>query len=128
MTPQPAARRRWAHRRGQWAESLCVLHLRLRGYRILARRYRTRVGEIDIIARRRRPVAAIEVKARNTEHDALEAVTCRQRVRICRALGHFQAGRPDLADCDWRFDVMWVGSPASPRKLIPKHILDAWRP
>ena len=128
MSLQPAARRQRAQRRGELAESLCVLHLRLRGYQILARRYRTPVGEIDIIARRGRLVAAIEVKARNTEREALEAVTPRQRARISRALSHFQAARPDLADCGWRFDVMWVGSFTSPRNLIPKHMLDAWRP
>ena len=119
--------RRGAERRGRRAEFLAVCWLRLKGYAILETRARLPVGEIDIIARRGRLVAAIEVKARNTEREALEAVTPRQRARISRALSHFQAARPDLADCGWRFDVMWVGSFTSPRNLIPKHMLDAWR-
>lgn len=121
-------RRRLAYRRGHFAETLCVLHLRLRGYQILARRYRTPVGEIDIVARRGSVIAAIEVKARNTEREALEAVTARQQHRIVRALEHFQASHPGLADYGWRFDVMWTGPMTSPKKCMPRHILDAWRP
>ena len=60
----PERLRAW--RRGRAAETLCVWHLRLRGYRILARGYRVPVGEIDIVARRGRVVAAIEVKARDS--------------------------------------------------------------
>ncbi len=58
------ARRRKAWRRGRTAETLCVICLVMRGYRILARRLRTPVGEIDIVARRRGTLAIVEVKAR----------------------------------------------------------------
>ena len=58
------ARRVAADRRGRLAELFCLWHLRCRGYRILARRYRVPSGEIDLIVRRGRVVAAIEVKAR----------------------------------------------------------------
>ncbi|MGH6974530.1 MAG: YraN family protein, partial [Stellaceae bacterium] len=58
---QRTRRGRAAHRRGLKAERLCLWSLRLRGYRVLAQRYRTPVGEIDLIARRGRTVAAIEV-------------------------------------------------------------------
>jgi hypothetical protein len=57
-------RRRRAYRFGHWAETLCVWWLRLGGYRVLARRYKTPVGEIDIVARRGAALAFIEVKAR----------------------------------------------------------------
>ncbi|MEL6287622.1 MAG: YraN family protein [Pseudomonadota bacterium] len=60
---------------GRWAEWLAAGSLMLRGYRILALRYRTRVGEIDIIARRGRRIAFIEVKARAALDDALFAIT-----------------------------------------------------
>jgi putative endonuclease len=101
---------------------LCVWHLRLRGWRVLARGYRVPVGEIDIIARRGRVVAAIEVKARDSLEAAGEAVGPRQRRRVARAFEHFLAGRPSLAGSVLRFDVMLV----APRRL-PCHLPDAWR-
>jgi putative endonuclease len=116
------AARRQAFRRGHVAELLCLWHLRLRGYRILARRFRVPSGEIDLIARRGRVLAAIEVKARSSFAAAGEAVTPQQRRRIARALGHFVALRPEFAGLVLRFDVMLV----APRRL-PRHLADAWR-
>jgi putative endonuclease len=116
------ARRRRAQRRGQRAELLCLWHLRLRGYRLVARRYRVPSGEIDLIVRRGRVLAAVEVKARDDDAAAGAAVLARQRRRIARALEHFLASRPDLAGLDPRFDVMLV----VPRRL-PRHLADAWR-
>jgi putative endonuclease len=116
------ARRRRAQRRGQRAELLCLWHLRLRGYRIVARRYRVPSGEIDLIVRRGDVLAAVEVKARGDAAAAGAAVLARQRRRIARALEHFLASRPDLAGLDPRFDVMLV----VPRRL-PRHLVDAWR-
>jgi putative endonuclease len=116
-----AARRR-AFRRGHSAEFLCLWHLRLRGYRILARRFRVPSGEIDLIARRGRVIAAIEVKARASLMAAGESISAQQRRRIARALEHFLAQRPELASLARRFDVMLV----TPRRL-PRHLADAWR-
>lgn len=114
-----------AERRGRFAELLCVLSLRLRGWRILERRLAGKrgfgVGEIDIVARRGRTVAFIEVKARASASAALEAVTAAQRARIARAAEVFIA-RFQNEDCDFRFDVMTVSG------LLPVHIADAWRP
>jgi putative endonuclease len=118
--PSPQRRRAW--RRGRTAETLCVWHLRLRGWRVLARGYRVPVGEIDIIARRGGVVAAIEVKARGNFEAAGEAVGPRQRRRVARAFEQFLAGRPHLAGAVLRFDVMLV----APRRL-PRHLADAWR-
>lgn len=117
-----AASRRQAFRRGHTAELMCLWHLRLRGYRILARRFRVPSGEIDLIARRGRVLAAIEVKARADLASAGEAVSHRQRRRVMRALEHFLALRPDLAKLAPRFDVMLV----APGRL-PQHVADAWR-
>lgn len=114
--------RRRAFRRGRSAELLCLWHLRLRGYRVLARRFRVPSGEIDLIARRGSVLAAIEVKARDTLATASESLTPRQRRRIARALEHFLARRPDLAGLALRFDVMLV----EPRRW-PRHLVDAWR-
>jgi putative endonuclease len=116
-----AARRR-AFRRGHWAELLCLWHLRLRGWRILARRFRVPSGEIDLIARRGRVLACIEVKARNSLAAAAEAVGPHQRRRVARALDHFLALHPEFVALDLRFDVMLV----IPFRL-PRHLSDAWR-
>ncbi|HEY0523018.1 MAG TPA: YraN family protein [Stellaceae bacterium] len=120
VAPNPERRTAW--QRGRGAETLCTWWLRLRGWRILARGYRVPSGEIDIIARRGSTVAAIEVKARDSMEDALDAVTPRQRRRVARAFEHFLSGRPDLATLTLRFDVMLV----VPARL-PRHVADAWR-
>jgi putative endonuclease len=73
----PSRRRRKAERRGKRGEGWATWLLRLKGYRILVRRARTPLGEIDIIARRGRVTAFIEVKARDTprcRHGGCDAV------------------------------------------------------
>jgi putative endonuclease len=119
--------RRDAERWGRFAESLCVLRLRVLGWRIISRRLAGRrgsgAGEIDIVARRGRVLAFIEVKARATHEDALYAVSPQQQARVARAAAAFLARHAALADLDVRFDVMTVG-----RGLLPTHLPDAWRP
>jgi putative endonuclease len=115
-----------AEKRGRMAETLCVWSLRLRGWRILARRLVGKrglgIGEIDIVARRGKVIAFIEVKARTTAEAALEAVTAPQRARIARAAEIFIARFPGHEDCSFRFDVMTLSG------VFPVHIADAWRP
>ncbi len=115
--------RRRAERAGRAAETACARLLRLKGYRLLARRYRSGVGEIDIVARRGRLIAIIEVKARPDYATAVEAVDSRQRARIERAATMFLAKNAALASLTVRFDVMVV----LPWRL-PVHLEDAWRP
>lgn len=115
-----ARRRAW--RLGLRAETVCATVLRLRGYRIVERRLRSPVGEIDILARRGDVLAVIEVKARGDLAAAAEAVTARQRQRLVRAAGWILSIRPDLARLQVRFDVMLV----APWRL-PRHVMDAWR-
>jgi putative endonuclease len=112
-----------AERRGRAAEFVCLWHLRMRGYRVVARRFRVPSGEIDLIVRRGRVLAAVEVKARADFEAAGAAVLGRQRRRIARAFEQFLQARPELAHLDQRFDVMLV----MPRRL-PRHLADAWRP
>jgi putative endonuclease len=115
-------RRRAAYRRGHAGEQLAALRLLLTGYRILARRYRTKVGEIDLIARRGNVIAFVEVKRRDALAAGLEAVTPQARIRIRRAAELYLRRNPDLADRALRFDVMVITPWAWPR-----HIVDAWR-
>src|SRR5256885_12447524 len=98
--------RQQAQRRGRFAEWLCLWHLRLRGWRILARGWRCPSGEIDILARRGRVLAIIEVKSRNQLDAAASALLPRQRRRIARAAEAFLLSRSDLARLELRFDLM----------------------
>jgi putative endonuclease len=115
-------RRERAKRRGRFAEWLCLWHLRLRGWRILARGWRCPLGEIDILARRGRVLAIIEVKSRNQIDAAASALLPRQRRRIARAAEAFLLSRPDLARLDPRFDLMLVA-----RLRLPRHWPGAWQ-
>lgn len=115
--------RKQAEARGRRAETLAALWLQLKGYRILARRVRLPVGEIDLIASRGRLVAFIEVKARTTEFQAETAVPQAAWRRINRAAESWMAGRTGLAGCDWRFDLVMI----VPHRL-PIHRRDTWRP
>ncbi len=79
-----------------------------KGYRILARRYRTPHGEIDIVARRRNLIAFVEVKARATLDDAAFAVTPRQQQRIINAAQGWLVAHPEHAEFELRFDAMLI--------------------
>ena len=95
-----------AYRSGVFAESLVALLLRLKGYAIVARRYKTPVGEIDLVALKGRRLAFIEVKRRKTREDAAWTLPTRQRRRIVRAAQYWLASHPDYAGHDIAFDVV----------------------
>src|ERR1700693_3818573 len=78
--PQPE--RQVAFRLGISAESRAAAYLIAKGFRILARRWRSPVGEIDIIAARRHLLIFVEVKARETLDDAAWAGSDRQKARM----------------------------------------------
>ena len=110
-----------AERSGRWAETLAALYLRAKLYRIVARRFKTPVGEIDLIVSRFGVTAFIEVKARKSralEGATLEAVSQR---RITRAAEYYLMRRPALATTPLRFDVIFL-SPWS----WPKHLKNAF--
>lgn len=112
-----------AERRGRWGEWLAALCLQMKGYRILARRYRCPQGEIDLIARRGDTFAFIEVKARPTPRGAIEAVSQRAWQRISASAGVWAARAMPPGDWGWRYDVIAI----CPRRW-PVHMRDAWRP
>jgi putative endonuclease len=102
---------------GLSAENRAAAWLIAHGYRILARRWKSPLGEIDIIAARRYTLIFVEVKARATLDDAAEAVTERQKQRIAAAAEIWLADNPMPAIRDMRFDAILV----APGKL-PRHI------
>ena len=115
------ADRRKAEQRGRRGEYYAAAALMLKGYSILEMRYKTPMGEIDIIARRSQLIAFVEVKARPTVDDAISAVTQKARQRICAA-GAAYLARKRIQTFEQRYDVMAV----CPRQW-PVHIRDAWR-
>ena len=117
----PRPERVAAFRLGLSAESRAAMFLIAKGYRILARRWKTPFGEIDIVARRRHSFVFVEVKAREHLDDAAEAVTERSKHRIIAAAELWLAHHSGEAGTDIRFDVILV----APGKM-PRHIANAF--
>jgi len=115
-------RREAAERRGRRGESLAALWFRLHGWRVLARRVKTPRGEIDLVARRGRTVAFVEVKWRAGRaglDTAIDAFRLRRVAAAAEAVAH-RFARPDE---DLRIDVLLL----APRRW-PRHIVNAWQP
>ena len=110
-----------AFRTGLSAESRAAALLMAKGYRILAKRFRTPYGEIDLVARKRNLLAFIEVKARANLDDAAYAVTPRQQQRIIEAAQAWLVAHPEHANFELRFDAILI----APRRL-PRHLLAAF--
>ena len=112
--------RRRAERGGRRAETIAAWWLRLKGWAILARRVRTPVGEVDLVARRGRTLAFVEVKARNNLADAefaLDEYRLRRVVAAAEALAHRYARPNDVM----RIDAVFI----APRRL-PRHMANIW--
>ena len=107
LTPATIARQA-AFRTGVSAESRAAAYLAGRGYAIAARRYKSPVGEVDIVARRGVELLFVEVKARNRLDDAALSVTPRQQKRIVAAAEAWLADHPDDGTREIRFDVILV--------------------
>ncbi len=110
-----------AFRTGLSAESQAAAFLIAKGYRILAKRFRTPHGEIDLVAKKRNLLAFIEVKARASLDEAAYAVTPRQQARIIDAAQGWLVAHPEHAEFDLRFDAILI----APRHL-PRHLLAAF--
>jgi putative endonuclease len=91
--------------------------LRLKGYAIVARRYKTPVGEIDLVALKGRRLAFVEVKRRKSFEDAAWTLPTRQRRRIVRAAQYWLAGHPSFAGHELAFDVVLAAPWAWPRHI-----------
>jgi putative endonuclease len=116
-----AAQRQQAFYLGISAESRAAAYLIAKGFRILSRRWKSPVGELDIVARRRGLLLFVEVKARGNFDDAAESVTQRQQHRIIAAAEAWLATYPDPRITDMRFDAVLV----VPGKM-PRHIENAF--
>lgn len=109
------------HDKGLWAESIAKAYLMLKGYRILAERFKTPYGEIDLIIQRGKTVAFVEVKARKTETDAAEAIHAKNQARVRQAAELYLQQHPEYNGCELRFDACLVGKAG-----VPRHLEGAW--
>jgi putative endonuclease len=121
---RPAAdkRRVAAYQKGLQAENIAAKLLAHRGYTILSQRYRSRAGEIDIVAAKERRLSFIEVKARRNLDEAAWSITLRQQQRIADAAGLWLQEYPEYLDHDMTFDAVLVAPNAR-----PQYIADAFR-
>lgn len=120
-----------AHALGRWGEERAARFLERRGWRVLARNYRFGRREIDLVVRRGRVVAFVEVKTRAGEGfgPPQEAITALKRREIEAVASHFLA-RHELGDVEVRFDAVavTVGVRPGSRVVGIEHLEDAWRP
>jgi putative endonuclease len=116
-----AEKRSAAFRLGVSAEGRAALFLAAKGYRTLAKRWKTPVGEIDLVMKRGSLIVFAEVKARAKLDAAAEAVLPRQKRRIIAAAEAWLAAHPEHAGYDMRFDVVLVAP-----KSLPRHIESAF--
>jgi putative endonuclease len=113
----PRPERVAAFRVGLSAESRAAAYLIAKGYRIVARRFKSAVGEVDIVARRGRVLVFAEVKARDRLDDAAWSVVPRQQRRVAAAAGAWLVEHPDDVQCDIRFDAVLVAPGRMPRHI-----------
>ncbi|HYW17005.1 MAG TPA: YraN family protein [Allosphingosinicella sp.] len=113
-------KRRRAELGGRRAERLAALWLQLKGWKILGRRVRTPVGEVDLVARRGKVVAFVEVKARASAQEAGRALD-EWRLRRVAAAAEALAPRYAQAGDDVRLDAIFI----VPRRL-PRHMVNIW--
>lgn len=107
---------------GRRAETLAVWYLRVKGYRILSRRYKTRLGEIDIVARKKDLLAIVEVKQRETHAAAKNSISYEATQRIANAAEIYFSQTPEVQNLGLRFDLIFVIG-----KWKIRHIQNAWR-
>lgn len=109
-----------AERRGRRGETIAAWYLRLKGYRIVARRLRTPRGEVDLVARRGRCVVFVEVKTRDTEAELDLAIDERRLGRVAAA-AEALAARYARNGEDVRIDVLLIA-----RGRWPRHLINDW--
>lgn len=114
--------RKRAEKNGRRAETLARLYLQTKGYRVVAQRYKTPKGEIDLIMRKRKTLVFAEVKQRDTVENAHESLHPQSLRRVLQAADIFTAGHPEFHTYAQRFDAVFVF-----KKWHIRHVPDAWR-
>ena len=123
MSEEKSNTRIRAEKRGRRAETMAAIFLTLKGYKILERRLKTKLGEIDLIAKRGNLLVMVEVKQRPDIISAHESLHPQSLKRIERAAHQYINARPKFSCLEVRYDAVFV---------LPgfrmKHVQEAWRP
>lgn len=123
MSDQIKGKREIAEAAGRRGERLAALWLQLKGHRILERRFKTKIGEIDLIAQKGRAIVFVEVKHRKNADAAFYSVTDFQADRISNAAQLYMVKiYRSQPEAEMRFDIIVTGA-----KWRPIHVKDAWR-
>jgi putative endonuclease len=109
------------HSKGLIAELKAKSYLRFNGFRILAERFKTPLGEIDLIVKKGNMVVFVEVKLRKTAEAAAEAIHSKNQLRVRNAAELYLQQYPEYNECEMRFDAL-VMAPGA----WPQHIPDAF--
>jgi putative endonuclease len=109
------------HRRGILAEYVALMLLTLKGYRLVAMRYKTPVGEVDLIVRRAATLVFVEVKARANADDAAISIHAKNQSRVVRASQMFLVNHPAYTNHQVRFDAVLIAW-----YRIPRHLTNAF--
>ncbi len=124
MGKRPATARRRAHLVGLRAEAIAALLMRLKGYRVLTRRFAVSGGEIDLVAQRGQTIAFVEVKARDDLDAAASAILEAKLRRLSRAARVWLARNPWAAGATLRGDAVFVAPGRLPRHVVAAYRLD----
>ncbi len=105
---------------GLIAEIFAIFYLRLKFYQIIAKRFKSPFGEIDIIARKNNQIIFIEIKARR-DIGLMDFISNRQKSRITKAAQYFLLKYPKYQSYNIRFDAIIMN-----RYFWPKHFISYW--
>lgn len=110
-----------SYTKGLLAETRAAMFLRMAGYKILETRFKTPLGEVDIVALKDKTLVFVEVKQRATEEEAAEAINLRNQRRVFAAAELYLQKYPDYNQYDLRFDALILSG-----GLKIQHIEAAW--
>ncbi len=116
-TGKAKAERQARYRRGHISEYVAAALLTAKGYRILARRYQSPAGEVDLVAKRGKRLVFVEVKRRTSLEACEAAIGSTQRQRVRRAAECWLARHPRHRNCDITFDAVFLVAGRWPRHL-----------
>ena len=111
MTADQTSKRRAAYESGLVAEKAAAAYLQGKGFILIAERYKTKYGEIDLLMRDREYLVAVEVKKRTDMQTALESIRPAAQKRIQNTLMMYIANNPHERDSALRFDVVAITPP-----------------
>ena len=113
-----------ADQKGRQAEKQAQQFLELKGYKIITQRYKSKWGEIDLIAAHEETLIAVEVKYRRYYNDAASSISLRQKKRILNTLRYFIS---EYQDVNLKYPFLRIDVVLLSDLTNPIHIMNAWQ-